>query len=111
MDGISYVITPEPEDMPVRGNAVASGDDAYDRRVEDGIIARLESGDDWAWCCVRVDAHLGGLTGTAYLGGCSYADEAGFRRGGYYESMCAIAKSELVRLLADARDAAEALGI
>jgi len=42
------------EDIPVRGNALASGDAEADRACEDEILARLEAGDIWAWCTVRV---------------------------------------------------------
>ncbi len=76
-----------PEDIPVRGNAVASGDDAIDKRVEDEIIARIDDGDPWAWCCVEVRASHDEISSSDYLGGCSYRDEAYFRTGGYYEDM------------------------
>ena len=32
----------EPEFISVKGNAMASGDDAFDQKVEDGILRRLE---------------------------------------------------------------------
>jgi hypothetical protein len=99
-----------PEDIPVRGNALASGDDAEDKACEDEILARLDSGDPWAWCCVKVTATLEckapqyevghtskgpcyrmptdvSLVGVDYLGGCSYRDEADFREGGYFDDM------------------------
>lgn len=73
----------EPEDIPVRGNAMASGDDAADRELEDEILARLDRGDDVAWCMAVVTATLeiDGETfkGTASLGACSYETEAQLR--------------------------------
>ncbi|GAG86978.1 unnamed protein product, partial [marine sediment metagenome] len=85
---VAFVLTIEPEDIPVRGNAMASGDEEVDRRVEDGIIERLDQGDLWAWCSVKVTATLlddTDLEGADYLGGCSYRDEEDFcQDGGYY---------------------------
>jgi hypothetical protein len=89
-----------PEDIPVRGNAMASDEPELDKKVEDEIIARLDSGDLWAWCCVKVTATLEcvsqrkgyvptdvSLVGVDYLGGCSYRDEGDFREGGYFADM------------------------
>ena len=73
----------------VRGNAIASGDDDTDKRIEDEIIERLDRGDVWAWALVEVRVSKGGLTESDYLGGCSYRDEKGFKRGGYYYDMIA----------------------
>ena len=87
-----------PEDMEVRGNAICSGDDDFDREVEDGIISRLEEGDLWAWCTVKVTARyrgVRGLKGVAWLGGCSYLDSLDFRKGGYFEDMRAEAIANL----------------
>lgn len=86
-DKATYTIRIHPEDMPVRGNAIASGDDDFDKKVEDELIERLDNGDLWAWCCVEVVAEYGGFTGSAYLGGCSYKDEQDFAAGGYNEDM------------------------
>lgn len=89
-------------DVPVRGNAIASDDEAYDKEVEDEILARLEY-DLWAWCCVEVRATIEipeqgiKVSGSDYLGGCSYKNEADFRSGGYFEDMV----EEAVRALAD----------
>lgn len=78
----------EYEDIPVRGNALGSGDDAEDRECEDSILARLEDGDEWAWCAVQVTVVWYGIEETEYLGCCSYADETYFRAGGYFDDMC-----------------------
>lgn len=69
----------EQDFTPVRGNALASGDPYEDREYEDSILARLDSGDTWAWCVVRVCASLDGTEGySEYLGACSYTDEKEF---------------------------------
>ena len=87
-----------PEDTPVRGNAIASGDDELDRQVEDEILARLDACDLWAWCVVRVIASFGPLEADAVLGGCSYCDEAGFTEpGGYFDDMKKEALADLQR--------------
>lgn len=78
----------EQDDMPVRGNALASGDDAQDKRVEDDIIERLDSGDVWAWASVEVRGTWNGLEASAYLGCCCYEDESDFcKPGGYFPQM------------------------
>jgi hypothetical protein len=77
------------DDTPVRGNALASGDDEEDRKYEDEIIRRINDGDVWAWANVEVHVTLAdGRTGACRLGGCSYKDEADFKQdGGYYEDL------------------------
>lgn len=98
---VTITLTAEPDDLPVRGNAQASGDDALDREAEDEILARLDRGEAWAWASVRVRATWTAPSGTeyhgdAYLGGCSYRDEAEFREdGGYYDQMAAEALDDL----------------
>lgn len=86
----------ETEWHDIRGNVMASGDDAADKAAEDAIIARLERGDGWAWCGVQVTATLSldsesevELTGrSGWLGGCSYSDEKDFREpGGNFDDM------------------------
>ena len=98
---IEYTIECLEEDIPVRGNALASGDDAEDRKCEDEITRRLDRGDLWAWCHVRVTArivdmpHLG--EGRADLGCCSYENERDFKvDGGYYKQMCDEAREDLI---------------
>lgn len=93
-DRVTYVLSIEPEEISVRGNCIASGDDAYDKKVEDEIIERVDNGDDWAWCTVEVAAvfdggpGIGKIWGRDHLGGCSYKDEADFKQeGGYYPQM------------------------
>jgi hypothetical protein len=94
------------EDIPVRGNAMASGDDAADKEDEDNIIARLNAGDLWAWCCVEVRAtynrHSSDTKHSAgdILGCCSYSDESDFRSCMYFEDMCKAALDRLNAYLA-----------
>jgi hypothetical protein len=57
----------EPEDVPVRGNAIASDDPDFDRMVEDELIARLDSGNGWAWCVLCVRVTLGPAHGMATM--------------------------------------------
>ena len=85
--GVTYRVFISSEDIPIRGNAISSGDDAYDEKVCARIESELESGNLWAWCLVRVECSAAGLSESDYLGGCSYRDVAEFLTGGYYESM------------------------
>lgn len=102
-DEVTYTLDVQPEDIPVRGNALASGDDEEDRRAEDEIIERLDRGDTWAWASVLVKAEWNGFTGTAGLGCCSYRDEADFKaEGGYYEGLKTEAFDDLYGTVASA---------
>lgn len=94
-------ITAELDDTPIRGNAMASGDDAYDKEVEDEIINRVNDGDVWAWASIKVTASWSGYEGTDYLGCCSYKNEEDFINGDtYYDSMVIAAVDDLNRKLA-----------
>ena len=85
---IDITVDAQYEDLQIRGNAIASGDDEYDKTVEDELIRRVETGDVWAWASVSVTAKFGRFEAVNYLGGCSYKDEADFiNNSGYYEDM------------------------
>lgn len=73
---VTFTRTLEEEDIPVRGNCSASGDDAADKEAEEDILAQLRRGNGAAWCCAKVVARWGAFSGTAYLGCCSYETEA-----------------------------------
>jgi hypothetical protein len=98
---ITYTLTVEQDDLPVRGNAFASGDDSEDKAVEDEILRRLDQGDDWAWAYVTVTATLDGtpqFKGQDSLGGCNYKNEADFKQpGGYYDDMVKEARHNLIQ--------------
>ena len=105
--GVRFTITPEQDDVSVRGNVIDSGDPEQDRRDEDDILARLDQGDVWAWAVVKVEARvtIAGATfvGKDYLGACSYEGESDFtKEGGYWDDMKAQAYADLRVSLADA---------
>jgi len=84
----------------VRGNAMASGDEAIDTAAENEILQRLKDDDIWAWAFVVVTATYEGVPRLIYgedsLGACTYDDEADFKQpGGYYDDMCTNAREEL----------------
>jgi len=103
-----YEITIREEHLPVEGNAMASGEDAYDRACEAAILLRLDRDDLWAWCMVTVTASHPDLPfdgDGVVLGACSYKDEEDFKAGGYYEDMKAEALENLqekVKMVLDA---------
>jgi hypothetical protein len=77
-----------PEDVRVRGNASACGDDALDKEIEDNIVNRLEAGDLYAWFTAKVSVRDDqGREASDYLGCCCYQDEKDFKSGGYYLDM------------------------
>jgi hypothetical protein len=85
---INIRITAYPEDIPVKGNAICSGNEDFDQQVESEILERLEQDEVWAWATVCVTAEWEGLKEEGYLGCCCYADEKEFcQEGGYYEEM------------------------
>ena len=88
------------DDIPVRGNALASGDDAEDKACEDAILERLDRGDEWAWALVEVRASFEGWKASDFLGACSYASEAEFRADAYFADM----RETALRALADAME-------
>lgn len=55
--------------------------------IVNSIIEDLNSGNEWAWCCVRVIGTYKGIVANDYLGGCSYPSEEHFRTCDYYEDM------------------------
>ena len=95
---VVFTLTAEQDDLPIRGNAIDSGDEDFDEKVAREIEENLDRGNEWAWACVKVTASWAGFTGTDYLGGCSYKDEDAFRApGGYLESMLGQAVDDLLR--------------
>lgn len=90
-----------PEFIEIRGNAIASGDDAFDKQVEDELIERFNDGDVWAWCMVEVQAEFRGIVSSDHLGGCSYKDEKEFMECNYYPDMVATAVASLADKIAD----------
>lgn len=105
---VTYEIEAEFDDIPVRGNAMASGDDAFDKEVEDKILRDIEDGDVWAWAAVTVTATYDGIPGVAgsdHLGAVSEDNEERFKEpGGYYDDMKNIARDELYKLLRERYD-------
>ena len=87
--------------IPVRGNAMASGDPAVDKEVEDEVIRQLNSGNEWAWCSITVTATWESLSGKEYsasdhLGCCSYKSKQDFiEAGDYYPDMVNNALTQL----------------
>jgi hypothetical protein len=93
INDVDISINVEPEHIPVQENLIVSGDEEFDKKCEDEIIARLDSGDVWAWCIVKVTVapktleYTDELNGFAYLGGCSYENQEEFEQSDYYKDM------------------------
>ena len=92
---IEYRMYISPNDIPVRGNAMSSGDNQADKRYEDEILARLDRGDTWAWASVEMQARQGSAIGRDYLGGCCYENTKEFIANGYFEDMKRAAREDL----------------
>lgn len=74
-DQVEFQVSYQQDDLLVRGNALASGDAQADKECEDAILARLNAGDELAWCCITVTAAWNGFTASAHLGGCGLDNE------------------------------------
>jgi hypothetical protein len=98
---VTFTVEAEQDDLRVRGNALASGDDAEDKACEDEILRRLDAGDVWAWACVTVKASWRGFVGADTLGACSYEHEGDFRECDYFTDMCKNALEDLNRTIAE----------
>lgn len=99
---IKFKIEALQEDLQIEGNVLASGDKAEDKMAEQSVIDQLNSGNYWAWCTIKVTAHVEGIPeveGTDYLGGCSYKSEKDFKKDGYYKDMCNTARDDLMTQL------------
>lgn len=96
IEQVNFSMEVEPDEIPVRGNAIVSGDDNYDKEVEDELIERLNAGDVWAWALVTVTAEWNGVEGYDTLGGCSYKCEDDFKGDLYYEDLKQRAYDELI---------------
>lgn len=97
-DEVQFNLQIHDEDLPLKGNVMASGDDELDERVVKETQAELDKGNRWAWCCVVVTAKWKSWTGTAVCGCISYFDhtneegvvldgEAQFNDDGEYDCM------------------------
>ena len=94
-DEVEFDLTIEEMDAHPRGFFASDEPDIDAQQVAD-IIARLERGDLWAWCVVKVTASWGGFSSSDYLGGCSYGGEREFKQeGGYFDDMKAAALAGL----------------
>jgi len=93
-DEVEFDLTIEEMDEHPQG-FFATGNKKADARAVASIIARLKSGDLWAWCVVKVTASWGGYRESEYLGGCSYKDERDFKRDDCYADMKAAALAGL----------------
>jgi hypothetical protein len=71
----------------IRGNVCASGNDAQDKETEDSIIASVNSGNDWAWCTIKITVKWNAFDCSTYLGCCSYDSEEDFIKDDYYTDM------------------------
>jgi hypothetical protein len=88
LEDVTWTVEALEEDTRVRGNAIVSGDAAYDKKVEDKILRRLRGGNIWAWCIVKVTGRWNGLEEDEYLGCCCYDSLKDFTQlSGYYDDM------------------------
>lgn len=64
---VEYDHSYEESHVPIHGNAMASGDDEFDKECENDILGSLQRGDTHAWCDILVNARLGHYVGTDSL--------------------------------------------
>lgn len=100
-----------PEDTPIEGNVIATGNDAADHAAEQETRAELNAGNGWAWCCAKVTCSWKSFSAVEYLGCCSYDSENAFRTDPYFEQMCAEALDALNAQLREIAENLSALAI
>lgn len=110
-DRVEWSLDVMLEEIEPYGNCLASGDDEQDRQAADDITNQVNSGNIWAWCCVKVSAKYKGFEGYDVLGCCSYKSEEDFRQDGYYADMRDEALNDLVKQLQEAKDVLKELGV
>ncbi|KKN46301.1 hypothetical protein LCGC14_0674180 [marine sediment metagenome] len=98
---VEFSIKCEKEDIPIEGNVWAMGGNADDDLAAEALVrSGLESGNPWAWCCVKVTAKWRELEASDYLGACTYESEAEFyAEGGYFQDMQSEALATLLDLI------------
>lgn len=101
-DEVAFTVHCEQEELPIKGNVMASGDERRDQDAEHAVRAMLLEGNVWAWCFITVTASYGDFEGTDILGCCSYDDEAAFKSDAYWEDMKVNALENLRARLEDA---------
>jgi hypothetical protein len=68
-------------------NCFALDDDSQEEIVNN-ILTDLESGNEWAWCSVRVIGSYKGIEEDDFLGACSFKSKKDFiENSGYYDDM------------------------
>lgn len=109
---VEFTIEAKEDYSPIRGNLIDSGDSDYDTQIENEIVDRLNSGDIWAWCSIKVTAYWNGLDSVGYLGGCSYESESDFiKNSGYYDAMCEAALADLNKQVESLNDLIDPLRV
>ena len=98
IEQVEFSLKVEEEEIPVRGNAIDTGNREEDRKYEKKILDRLDAGDVWAWCSVLITCEWRGLKGYASLGCCCYTNEADFKNNSlHYEEMRQEAYADLLK--------------
>ena len=99
---VVFAVQCEPEEMPVAGNVLASGDGATDRAAELEVLAQIEAGNVWAWCSIRVVATvplIPQVAGLSVLSTCSYRSEQAYLDSELFDAMKEDALQDLNRQL------------
>lgn len=103
-DGVLCEIIPTESDLSYDSQG-------YEPEVVEAFEEMVDKHGLWGWCDVEVrlskqiDPFGPVATGSAYLGGCSYADQADFMTGGYMPQMLEEAIQSLHSSLCDIDDA------
>ncbi len=78
---INFEIEPSSELMPIETNA------DFDLEKIENINAKLDAGNKWIWCTIRVKAEFKGIIGESFLAECSYENENEFKNSEFWPKM------------------------
>ena len=78
LEAVTFSIEYLPEEDPIEGNILASGEEEVDKRAEDEIREMLSQGIKTAFCQIHIQGEAYGLIADDYLGHCSYFSEQEF---------------------------------
>jgi len=84
---VEWELICEPEQFTTPEEHLCTDEPEDDAKDCELIRQRLDSGDQWAWCSVRLVGRFRALECWDSLGSCNFESEDDFRQSGYFADM------------------------